>query len=143
MASRVEAAIGERLEARRIAVLGLTFKAETDDMRESPALDIIDELKKHKAKVAVHDPKGMEVAKDLISDVEWCEGPFEAMAGAEAAIIVTEWSDYRNMDLGRAQSALKRPVIVDLRNLFDPQEMAQQGFIYSSIGRITPEIPKR
>jgi UDPglucose 6-dehydrogenase len=140
MAARVEDALGEAVSGHRVAVLGLTFKAETDDMRESPAVDIVGALQAAGAKVAVHDPKGMEVAKTLLSDVEWADNAYAAMHGASAAVIVTEWSDYRGLDLERTKAALARPVIVDLRNLHDPAEMARRGFVYRSVGRVTPEI---
>lgn len=138
MAGRVQAALGEPLSGKRIAVLGLTFKAETDDMRESPALDVVAELQAHGAEVAVHDPQGMEVAKTLLSGVEWADNEYAAMEGAEAAVIVTEWSQYRSLDLEKTKATLARPILVDLRNLFDPGDMAARGFVYSSIGRITP-----
>ncbi|MDF1747695.1 MAG: UDP-glucose/GDP-mannose dehydrogenase family protein [Alphaproteobacteria bacterium] len=137
MANRVAAALGTSIKNKRIAVLGLTFKAETDDMRESPAIDIIASLQSKGADVAVHDPKGMDVAKTLLKNVKWSDNAYDAMQGAEAAVIVTEWDDYKTMDLNRAKEALTRPVLVDLRNLFDPKEMLELGFIYSSVGRMT------
>jgi UDPglucose 6-dehydrogenase len=140
MASRVAAALGESVKGKRIAILGLTFKAETDDMRESPAIDIIAGLQSEGADVAVHDPKGMDVAKTLLKNVKWSDNAYDAMKGAEAAIIVTEWNDYKTMDLNRAKEVLARPILVDLRNLFEPDEMRELGFLYSSVGRVTPEV---
>lgn len=135
MAQRVAHALGDSIKGKRLAVLGLTFKAETDDMRESPAIDIIAGLQQQGATLAVHDPKGMEAAKSLISDVEWCETPHDALQDAEAAVIVTEWDTYRTLDLARTREVMAKPVIVDLRNLFDPADMADQGFTYASVGR--------
>lgn len=135
MADRVADVLGESISGKRIAVLGLTFKAETDDMRESPAIDIVAELTLHGAKVAVHDPKGMDIAKTMIDDVEWAEGPFDAVRGADAVLIVTEWKDYRELDWARVRKLVKRPVIVDLRNLFDGKAMQDLGFLYASVGR--------
>lgn len=140
MAARVEEALGAPVADHRIAVLGLTFKAETDDMRESPAIDIVGALQAAGAKVAVHDPKGMDVAKTLLRDVEWADNAYAAMDGASAAVIVTEWADYRGLDLDRAKEALAHPVLVDLRNLHDPAEMARRGFVYRSVGRVTPSL---
>jgi UDPglucose 6-dehydrogenase len=138
MASRVAAALNAPVKGKRIAVLGLTFKAETDDMRESPAIDIIASLQAEGADVAVHDPKGMDVAKTLLKNVKWSDNAYDAMKGAEAVVIVTEWNDYKTMDLNRAKEVLARPIMVDLRNLFEPQEMLELGFLYSSVGRVTP-----
>jgi UDPglucose 6-dehydrogenase len=135
MAGRVAALLGEEITGKRIAVLGLTFKAGTDDMRESPSIDIVEALQADGARVAVHDPKGMEVAKTLLDGVEWAGSAYDAMAGAAAAVIVTEWVDYATMDLERAKEALDRPIILDLRNLFDPADMVSRGFVYSSVGR--------
>ena len=139
MAGRVAAALGAPVEGKRIAVLGLTFKAGTDDMRESPALDVIAELRSAGASVTIHDPQGMAVAKALLNGVEWADNAYAAMEKAQAAVIVTEWSDYRRLDLERAKAALARPVLVDLRNLFDPKDMAARGFAYTGIGQPIPD----
>jgi len=138
MADRVAASLGEPVAGKRIAVLGLTFKAETDDMRESPAIDIIAGLQNSGATVAVHDPKGMPVAKSLLKNVEWSDTAYDAVTGAEAAVIVTEWAEYRTLDLVRLRSLLARPVVIDLRNILDPATMSAAGFQYSSVGRTTP-----
>ena len=135
MADRVADAMGASVDGARIAVLGLTFKAETDDMRESPAIDIVAALQDKGANVVVHDPKGMEAAKPFIRDVEWAENAYAALDSADAAVIVTEWSEYRMMDLERVKGLLTKPVLVDLRNLFDPADMKDRGFVYSSVGR--------
>lgn len=139
MAERVSRALGDTISGKTIAILGLTFKAETDDMRESPSIDIVAGLQEQGAKVVVHDPKGMETAKSLLSGVEWADNAYAAMDGAHAAVIVTEWVAYRTLDLDRVLNTLARPVMVDLRNLFDPDDMAARGFTYASVGRVTAE----
>ncbi len=135
MAARVIAACGGSVGGKTIAVLGLTFKPNTDDMRESPSLDIVPALLAAGAKVKAHDPEGMDEAKKLLPAIEFCAGPYEAMQGADALVIVTEWNAFRSLDLARMKAALKAPVVVDLRNVYNPREMAAAGFRYSSIGR--------
>jgi UDPglucose 6-dehydrogenase len=104
-------------------------------MRESPSLDIVPALLAAGAKVKAHDPEGMDEAKKLLPAIEFCAGPYEAMQGADALVIVTEWNAFRGLDLARVKSLLKAPVVVDLRNVYNPREMAAAGFRYSSIGR--------
>ena len=135
MASRVVAACGGSAAGKTIAVLGLTFKPNTDDMRESPSLDIVPALLAAGARVKAHDPEGMDEAKKLLPGIEYCAGPYEAMQGADALVIVTEWNAFRNLDMARMKAALKAPVVVDLRNVYNPREMAAAGFRYTSIGR--------
>ncbi len=135
MAARVIAACGGGVSGKTIAVLGLTFKPNTDDMRESPSLDIVPALQAAGARVKAHDPEGMDEARKLLPDVEYCAGPYEAMQGADALVIVTEWNAFRSLDIARMKAALKAPVVVDLRNVYNPREMAAAGFRYSSIGR--------
>ena len=135
MAARVIAAAGGSVAGKTVAVLGLTFKPNTDDMRESPSLDIVPALLAAGANVKAHDPEGMAEAKKLLTGVEYCAGPYEAMQGADALVIVTEWNAFRSLDLARMRSLLKAPVVVDLRNIYNPREMVAAGFRYSSIGR--------
>ena len=135
MAARVIAACGGSVAGKTIAVLGLTFKPNTDDMRESPSLDLVPALLAAGAKVKAHDPEGMAEAKKLLDGVAYCPGPYEAMQGADALVIVTEWNAFRSLDLARIKALLKSPVVVDLRNIYNPREMAAAGFAYSSIGR--------
>ncbi len=135
MAARVIAACGGSVAGKTVAVLGLTFKPNTDDMRESPSLDIVPALTAAGAKVKAHDPEGMAEAKKLLQGIEYCPGPYEAMQGADALVIVTEWNAFRSLDLARMKSLLKAPVVVDLRNVYNPRDMAAAGFRYSSIGR--------
>jgi len=136
MVDKVAAACGGSVDGKTIAVLGLTFKPETDDMRDAPSLDIVPGLIARGAAVRAHDPQGMKEAKHLLPEaVTYCDGPYDAMTGADAVVIVTEWNAYRALDLTRTRQALKAAVMIDLRNVYDPAEMARQGFSYVSIGR--------
>ncbi len=124
------------LSGKVIAVWGLAFKAETDDVRESPALVLIEELLRAGAKVQVHDPAAMETARQQLGSRVTCAGHgYDALAGADALAIVTEWLEYRNPDFARIKQLLKRLLIVDARNLYDPQKLGRLGFTYDSIGR--------
>ena len=135
MAGKVIAHCGGSVEGKTIAVLGLTFKPNTDDMREAPSLDIIPALQGAGAKVRAYDPAGMEAAKRLLDGVVWCDGVYETMEGADALVIVTEWNAFRALDLARVKRLMKAPVMIDLRNIYDPAEMSAAGFRYASIGR--------
>jgi UDPglucose 6-dehydrogenase len=135
MAARVIAAAGGSLKGQTVAVLGLTFKPNTDDMRDAPSLEIIPALQKAGAKIQAHDPEGMEAAAKLLPDVTFCGGPYEAAKGASALVIITEWDVYRALDLDKLKSTLAAPVIVDLRNIYLPAELAAKGFRYVSVGR--------
>ena len=135
MAERIIAACGGSIDGKTLAVLGVTFKPNTDDMRESPSLDILPALQEAGARVCAYDPEGMAEAGPLLPGVEWCEGAYETMSGAEAVVIITEWDEFRLLDLERVKSLLRQPLMVDLRNIYDPNEMAAAGFVYQSIGR--------
>lgn len=135
MADKIVAACGGSVKGKAIAILGLAFKPNTDDMRDSPSLDIIPVLQKAGASVRVYDPEAMTEAKNLIDDVEWCENAYDTMKDADAVAIVTEWNEFRALDLERVKSLLKTPILVDLRNIYNPDEMAAAGFHYTSIGR--------
>ena len=135
MAVKVIAACGGSVSGKAIAVLGLTFKPNTDDMREAASLVLVPALQEAGARVRAHDPQGMEQARALLPGLELCEGPYEAAAGADALVILTEWDAYRALDLDRLKAALRRPVIVDLRNIHRRDEMEESGFVYESIGR--------
>jgi UDPglucose 6-dehydrogenase len=129
-------ALDGRLEGCLIGIWGLAFKAETDDMRESPAITLIEELLAAGARVQAHDPKAMDTARTIFGDrIRFAPDPYAAAEGADALAIVTEWLVYRNPDFDRLRGALKRPVIVDGRNLYDPARMRAQGFVYQGIGR--------
>ncbi|MGV9007448.1 MAG: UDP-glucose dehydrogenase family protein [Brevundimonas sp.] len=135
MADRVAAALGGDLAGRTVALLGLTFKPNTDDMRDSPALDVIPALIARGARVQAFDPEGMEEAARLLTDVQFMEGPYEAVTGADAVVILTEWNQFRALDLDRIKLLMRQPVMVDLRNVYRPDDMRARGFTYSSIGR--------
>ena len=135
MADRIIAACGGSVQGKTIAVLGLTFKPNTDDMRDSPSLDIIPALQAAGATVRAFDPAGMHEAQKLLSDVAYCEGPYHAMDGADAVALITEWDEFRALDFPRVRELLKSPVFIDLRNVYRPGHMLEQGFQYHSIGR--------
>ena len=137
MGRKVIEALGGPDEARgkRVAMLGLTFKPNTDDMRDSPAIAIAQTLNDAKVSVAAYDPEGMEQARPLMSEVEMMGDPYSAIDGADAVVIVTEWDAFRALDLNRVKSLLKAPVLVDLRNIYQPEAMREAGFAYTSVGR--------
>ncbi|NWG92209.1 MAG: UDP-glucose/GDP-mannose dehydrogenase family protein [Parvularculaceae bacterium] len=135
MAERVIAACGGSVKGKSIAILGLTFKPNTDDMRDSPSIDIIPALQAAGAKIRAFDPAGMEEAKKHLKDVFYCDGPYHAMDGADAVALLTEWDEFRALDLRRAKDLLKAPIFVDLRNVYRPAQMTELGFQYHSIGR--------
>ncbi len=135
MADKIIAASGGSVDGKTIAVLGLTFKPNTDDMRDAPSLDIIPALQKAGAKVKAYDPAGIEEAEKLLSGVEFVTGPYLAMEGADALVIITEWNEFRALDTDRIKASLSEPLIIDLRNIYDPAEMAGEGFRYVSVGR--------
>ena len=135
MADKVIRACGGSLTGKTVSVLGLTFKPNTDDMRDSPSLDIVPALIEAGAEVRVFDPRGMEEARELIDGVTWCETSYDAVEGADVVAIVTEWNEFRALDLDRVKSLMKRPCMVDYRNIYNPDEMAAAGFDYSCVGR--------
>ena len=135
---------GEDLSGRTFALWGLAFKPETDDMREAPSLVVVEGLLERGATVRAHDPEAMEVAKryHFGDRITYCENNYEALEGADALLVLTEWQPYRRPDLDRLRTLLAEPVIIDGRNLFDPARMAEEGFEYVSIGRV-PVTQKR
>lgn len=135
MADRVIAACSGDVKGKKIAVLGIAFKPNTDDIREAPSLVLIPALQKAGATVAAHDPAAMENAKAVLSNVEWCDEPYATMQDADALVIVTEWNEFRGLNLDKVESLLKQKCIVDLRNIYKLPEMEGRGFRYSSIGR--------
>ena len=135
MAERVIAACGGSVAGKTIAVLGVTFKPNTDDMREAPSLVIAPALQAAGARLRGYDPAGMTEAGRLLGDVTWCEDAYSAIDGADALVIITEWNEFRALDLVRVREALKSPILVDLRNIYDPAEMGELGFRYSCVGR--------
>ena len=139
MARKVSAAVGSSLRGKTVAVLGLTFKPNTDDMRDAPSINIITTLNDMGAKVKAYDPIGMEQAKGMLTGVTYTEDAYSCAQGADALVIVTEWEQFRALDLARLKAAMANPVVVDLRNVYRPDEMKKYGFTYSSVGRATQD----
>ncbi len=135
MHERIIAACGGSVKGKTIGILGLTFKPNTDDMRDSPSLDIVKGLTAAGATVKAYDPEGMEEAAKLMSGVTFCPDAYKALEGADAFAIVTEWNAFRALDLRKAGNLLKSKIMIDLRNIYDPKEVAAAGFAYHSIGR--------
>ncbi len=135
MARKVLAACGGNLRGKTIALLGLTFKPNTDDMRDSPAISIVTALQDAGAKLNVFDPEGMEQAKLYLENLSYCGDPYACCKDASALVIITEWDAFRALDLERVKGLLAAPVLVDLRNIYEPAEVKRQGFTYASVGR--------
>jgi UDPglucose 6-dehydrogenase len=138
MADKVIAHCGGSVKGKTIAVLGLTFKPNTDDMREAPSLKIVPALQAAGAKIRAYDPAGMAEAKKMLPDIHWCENAYDTLDGADALVIITEWNAFRALDLDRMKTLMKAPVMVDLRNIYNPAEMIAAGFRYTSVGRPIP-----
>ncbi|MDH3814609.1 MAG: UDP-glucose/GDP-mannose dehydrogenase family protein [Acidobacteriota bacterium] len=139
---RVQESIGEDFNGKTVAVLGLSFKPETDDMRDSSSIPLVNALVEGGAKVKAFDPVAMDNARGMLPEaVQYCEDSYDAAEGADAMIIVTEWNQFRSLDMERVRSSLKQPVVIDLRNLYDPKRMKDQGFRYSSVGRAAEDLP--
>ena len=135
MARKVASVFGGTLRGKTVSVLGLTFKPNTDDMRESPSIPLITALQDLGAKIRAYDPEGMEQSKTELSDICYCDGPYSCADGADALVIVTEWEQFRALDLDRLKRAMACPVIIDLRNIYQPQDVIAHGFRYESVGR--------
>src|ERR1700744_3133121 len=135
MARKVSGAVGGSLRGKTVAVLGLTFKPDTDDMREAPSIPLVTSLLDMGARVRAHDPVGMEQARKELPDIEYCDDPYICANGADALVIVTEWVQFRALDLERIKREMAQPVVVDLRNVYRPEDMAALGFSYHGIGR--------
>jgi len=135
MADKVIAACGGSVTGKTIAVLGLTFKPNTDDMRDAPSLDIVPALIAAGARVRAFDPEGMAEAKTMLNGVEWCKNAYDTMEGADALVIITEWNEFRALDLDRMRTLMAKPMMIDLRNIYDPDEMAAAGIFYTCVGR--------
>ena len=135
MAQKIIEAVGGNVNGKTIAVLGLTFKPNTDDMRDAPALDIVPTLQAEGARVRAFDPEGMNEAKHMLKDVAFATGPYDCVQNADAVVIITEWDQFRALDLDRIKDALKTPTGIDLRNIYRPDEMRAKGFKYVSVGR--------
>jgi UDPglucose 6-dehydrogenase len=135
MVDKIIRACGGAVAGKTIAVLGLTFKPNTDDMRSAPSLVIVPALQAAGAKVVAFDPKGGKSAQELLPGVAFAEGPYDCVAGADALVIITEWEAFRALDLARVKASMREPIVVDLRNIYRPEEMAMLGFTYDSVGR--------
>ncbi len=135
MARKIVAALGGNVRGKRIALLGLTFKPNTDDMREAPSIPLVTALLDLGAVVHAFDPVGMDQAKREMPELEYCNDAYACAAGADALVIVTEWEQFRALDLPKLKTIMKQPVIIDLRNIYRPDEMIEHGFMYESVGR--------
>ena len=135
MTGRIEAAAGNALRGKTVAILGVTFKPNTDDMRDAPSLVIVPMLQERGAKVRAFDPQGKKHAVDLLPGVQWCASALDAAEGADVLVVVTEWNEFRALDLKEARRRMSGNALVDLRNVFQPDFARQAGFVYSSIGR--------
>jgi UDPglucose 6-dehydrogenase len=138
MAEKIDAAFGG-VRGKKIAVLGLTFKPNTDDMREAPSLVILPALTDRGASVHAYDPAGMKEAAKYLDDVTMCADAYTALEGADGVVILTEWNEFRALDLGKMRTQLKRPLMVDLRNIYRPEDLKDAGFTYVSVGRAPVE----
>ena len=123
------------VKGKRIAALGLTFKPDTDDLRESPSLDIIRTLQSKGAEVNAFDPVGMELASRVLKDVNFCSDAYEAAKDADAVLLLTAWNEFKHLDMERLHAVMRHPVLVDGRNIYDPEEIRELGFQYSGVGR--------
>ncbi len=141
MAAKVIEACGGDVAGKTISVLGVTFKPNTDDMRDAPSLDILPALQARGAHIRAFDPEGMEEAARLMPGITWCDDAYHAMEGGDALVIITEWNAFRALDFRRVKDLLSAPIMVDLRNIYDPVRMAEEGFRYVSIGRAS--LPPR
>ncbi len=135
MIDKIRTCLGGEVKGLKVAVLGISFKPNTDDIREAPALSIIPALQAEGANIRAHDPVAMAAANDALPEVTWCENPYDAAQDADAVIILTEWNVYRGLDLARLAQNMQAPVMVDLRNIFTLEEMAGTPFHYHSLGR--------
>jgi UDPglucose 6-dehydrogenase len=134
MVAKVKEALGN-LKGKTIAVLGLSFKPNTDDMREAPSLKIISSLQREGAKIRAYDPKAMEVARKIFKKIEYGKDPYDVAKGSDALLIITEWNQFRNLDLKRLQKMMKSPMFLDFRNIYEPAKMREMGFKYFAVGR--------
>ncbi len=137
MIDKIKAAVGD-VTGKTIGILGLAFKPNTDDMREAASITIINGLKAAGARIKAFDPVAMEEAKKLLKDIEYCKDSYEVARGSDALVIVTEWNEFRQLDLGKIKEFLKSPVIIDTRNIYEPERMKRLGFTYECVGRKVP-----
>jgi UDPglucose 6-dehydrogenase len=142
MIERIVRQLGGDVNATKIGVLGITFKANTDDLRESPAVEIVRGLVGLGAEITLYDPQGMPDAESLLSGVSYATGAYDALEGADAAVILTEWPEFGSLDLERVKTLLTSPVVIDLRNMYDRSDMETAGLEYHSIGRPSSGPPQ-
>jgi UDPglucose 6-dehydrogenase len=135
MARKVASTLGGAIRGKTIALLGLTFKPNTDDMRDAPSIALITGLQDLGAEIRAYDPSGVAQAKAVLAEVTYCDGPYSAATGAHALVIVTEWEQFRALDLARLKSVMANPVIIDLKNVYQPEDVTKAGFAYESVGR--------
>ncbi|HOV86001.1 MAG TPA: UDP-glucose/GDP-mannose dehydrogenase family protein [Syntrophobacteraceae bacterium] len=135
MVRKIRKALGGDEAGKTVAVLGLSFKPETDDIRDAPSITILSTLLEHGAAIRAHDPQAVEEARKVLPQATYCSDPYEACRGADAVVLMTEWNEYRALDLDRVKSLLKEPVFIDLRNVYKLPSMKEAGFRYYSVGR--------
>lgn len=135
MASKIKEAAGNDLNKKKVAILGVTFKPDTDDMRDSPSLTILPLLQKMGASLYAYDPVGMKNASEMIPGIHWKQNAYDTLQDANVLVLLTEWNEFRHLDLEEVKKRMKTPLIVDLRNIYRPEEMVKAGFVYHSIGR--------
>jgi UDPglucose 6-dehydrogenase len=135
MGRKVIEALGGSAKGKRVGLLGLTFKPNTDDMRDAPSLEIVRVLRDAGAEIAAHDPEGMEQARLMLGELDYKQSPYDVAVDADAVVLVTEWDAFRALDLKRLAAAMRRPVLVDLRNVYNPAEAAKAGLAYHGVGR--------
>ena len=135
MVDKIRDAMDDKIAGKRIVVFGVTFKPNTDDMRDAPALTIVPALIGAGAEVRVCDPEGQKEGADLLPGVDWIDDAYECAADADALVVITEWNQFRGLDLARLRTGMAGPVLVDLRNIYDPAEAAAAGFSYTGVGR--------
>jgi len=134
MVEKIVSAMGDPA-GKTVGILGLSFKPNTDDMRDAPSLVIVEGLQARGAKIRAFDPEAMEAAKDLLKDVTYCSNAYEVGDGADALVLVTEWNQFRMLDMEKIKGLLRSPVVVDLRNVYEPEDMKELGFTYVCVGR--------
>ncbi len=134
MIEKIEGIVGD-LQGKTIGILGLTFKPNTDDMREAPSIAIIQGLQSKGARIKAYDPEAMEQAKKILEDVDYCKGPYEVAEGSHALVLITEWNRFRRLDMERIKGLLQEPIFIDLRNVYEPHHMRELGFTYCGVGR--------
>ena len=135
MIDKITEALDGDAKGKTVGILGLAFKPETDDMRDSPTIPIIKGLQAAGAKIRAYDPQAMDNARKIFVDVAYCDDPYQTAEGADVLVIATEWNAFRALNLQRIRKALRHAVVVDLRNVYDPQRMRSEGFAYTSVGR--------